>query len=196
LFGLTFGGVWWWTGAGAATATSRPAAGPASAEAVAATVSLGEAAGELRAAVVRTAMGYRGSRCSHNAKARYITAATHYADEVMRAAGCRDYACGAAATHLEPTWRRVRTPEDGAVSEAMRAVNLMGGVAERDFPGDVGRAVRLIAGSDFGRGQSCVATVSRTWSPVVVGAREPDESRRRSPAAERRSSFRFRFRRR
>jgi hypothetical protein len=203
LFGATFGGVWWWTGSGTATATIGSPLSPVTADEPPPPfkVDVKEDA-SLRQAVVDTAMTYRRSQCSDNAKARYIVAATNYADRLMRSAGCRDYTCRGPASRLEQVWRVNRTPEDQAVAEAMGAVNAKGGVLERDFPGHVGRAVRVIAGSDFRQGPSCVASTRRRWAgggftyPSRSGRAEPEETRKDGRADTKRSSFRFRFRRR
>ena len=88
LFGITFGGVSWWIGSGTAIATINPAPSPPTDDEPPPPFKADPAADEaLRQAVVRTAMSYRGSQCSTNAKGRYVVAATNYAERLMRSAG-------------------------------------------------------------------------------------------------------------
>jgi hypothetical protein len=121
----------------------------------------------MRDAVVHAALLYGRSPCRNDVKNLYVGAATAYAEKLMRSAGCSAFpACRVDAARLEQVWRLNRTPSDRAAAEAMAAVNVTGGISERDFQGQVGRAVRVMAGSGFRHGPSC-GTSSRTTTHTV-----------------------------
>jgi hypothetical protein len=117
----------------------------------------------LRRAVILRAKAYQRPVCNQDARTLYIIAATRYAETLMRAAGCGNSPrCAIGEGMLDDVWRLNRSAADLEVAHAMAAVNRAGGLSERSFRGDVGRAVRVMAGADFrpGPGPSCVAATS------------------------------------
>ncbi len=122
----------------------------------------------LRQAVVLRAKAYQRPVCNQDPKTLYIVAATKYAEVLMRSAGCNNFPkCPMGMGALGDVWQLNRSAADKPVAEAMAAVNAAGGLSEKDFRGDVGRAVRVIAGADFYSGPppKCEEASSRsgTW---------------------------------
>ncbi len=124
----------------------------------------------LRQAVILRAKAYQRPVCKQDAKTLYVVAATKYAEVLMRSAGCNNFPkCPMGMGNLNDVWQRNRSAADKPVAEAMAAVNAAGGLSEKDFRGDVGRAVRVIAGADFHAGPPpiCVAANSRAGTSRV-----------------------------
>jgi hypothetical protein len=123
----------------------------------------------LRQAVVLRAKAHQRPTCNADPKTLYIIAATKYAEVLMRSAGCNNFPkCPMGVGTLDDVWRLNRSAADWPVAEAMAAVNAAGGLSEKDFRGDVGRAVRVIAGTDFSSGPApeCESPSARrggTW---------------------------------
>ncbi len=119
----------------------------------------------LRQAVVLRAKAYQNPSCNQDAKTLYVNAASKYAEVLMRSTGCSNYPkCRVSDGMLDDVWRLNRSSLDQPVADAMAAVHAAGGLVEKDFRGDVGRAVRVIAGTDFkgGDGPSCSDGTSRS----------------------------------
>jgi hypothetical protein len=119
----------------------------------------------LRDAVVSWARSYQNPSCNQDVRWGYTKAAGEYAGILLRAAGCNNVTCPMSMGQLERVWHANRSTLDLPVAEAMAAANGAGGLSERDFRGDVGRAVRVIAGRDFASGPApdCSTRSSRTW---------------------------------
>ena len=118
----------------------------------------------LRRSVILRAKAYLKPTCNSDPKRLYVAAATRYAMVLMRAAGCgTSPQCGIGVSLLDDVWRHNRSPQDLQVATAMAAVNAAGGLTDKSFRGNVGRAVRVIAGRGFtaGRGPAC-QTARRT----------------------------------
>lgn len=119
-------------------------------------------------AVIAWSKAYRQPACNQDARWGYVNAATKYAQELMRAAGCPDFQnCPITTAQLGRVWIAKRSPADVRVAEAMAAANGAGGLSSRDFRGDVARVVVLIANRDFERGPApaCSSQSSRnSWS--------------------------------
>jgi hypothetical protein len=123
----------------------------------------------LRRQVILRARAYQEPACNQDAKALYVRAATSYAEVLMRAAGCQAFPkCGLGMHALDRVWQSSRSAADLAVAEAMAAVHKAGGLSERSFRGDVGRAVQVIAAVEFEPGPvpSC-AVASASPRPAV-----------------------------
>lgn len=104
----------------------------------------------LRAAVVAASASYRAAACDRDARARYVDAATKFAEKLMRTAGCHSLPrCPISTAHLARIWAAHRAPADVEIGAAMAAAHGAGGIGPRDFPADVGRAVLVIAEQDF-----------------------------------------------
>lgn len=121
----------------------------------------------VRKAVVLRARAYERPSCNSDPRRLYIIAATNYAEALMRAAGCNNFPkCPLSEGELDRVWRSTRSALDRPVAEAMAAVHAAGGLSERSFRGDVGRAVRVIAGTNFNSGPApeCKNSRSRSWT--------------------------------
>jgi hypothetical protein len=123
----------------------------------------------LRKSVILRAKAYLRPVCNQDSKTLYVSAATRYAETLMRAAGCHNFPkCPMGMGMLGEVWRLNRSPADLAVAEAMAAAHASGGLSDRSFRGDVGRAVRVIAGADFSKAarpdcESSSSSRSRRW---------------------------------
>jgi hypothetical protein len=122
----------------------------------------------LRRAVILRAKAYRRPVCNQDSKSLYISAATRYAETLMRAAGCNNFPkCPMGTGMLDDVWRLNRSAADLPVAEAMAAAHASGGLSEKSFRADVGRAVRVIAGADFNSGPrpqcESSSSSSRRW---------------------------------
>ena len=116
----------------------------------------------LRQAVILRAKAYLKPACNADSKTLYVAAATKYAEVLMRAAGCSQFPkCPMSASLLDDVWQRNRSPLDRPVADAMAAVHAAGGLTEKRFRGDVGRAVRVIAGRDFAAGPAPTCQASQ-----------------------------------
>jgi hypothetical protein len=191
-FSATFA-VGWWLGIGkgmslpaavasalpggaatsSAPATPPPAVRPAGSQVAARPVEPAQGTGltdndGLRRAVIWRAEAYQRPDCRSNAKKLYVIDATKYAEALMRAAGCSRFPkCAMGTEALDRVWRLNRSAADLKVAAAMASVHAAGGLSDADFRGDVGRAVRVIAGAGFASGPppECRSVSSRrgTW---------------------------------
>jgi hypothetical protein len=120
-----------------------------------------------RDVVVSWSQSYQRPACNQDVRWGYVNAATKYAEALMRAAGCHNFPrCPMSMGQLERVWEANRSALDLPVAQAMAAAHAAGGLTERSFRGDVGRAVRVIAGRDFdpGPAPTCSTRNKRTWS--------------------------------
>jgi hypothetical protein len=120
-----------------------------------------------RDAVIAWAKSYQYPACNQDVRWGYTNAATKYAEALMRSAGCNNFPrCPMSMGQLERVWVENRSAPDVPVAEAMAAAHGAGGLNEKSFRGDVGRAVRVIAGRDFDPGPApeCSTSANRTWS--------------------------------
>jgi len=109
----------------------------------------------LRKPVLILAKAYHKPTCGQDIKFLYVRAATAYAEVLMRSAGCSKFPkCAIGASQLERVWQANRGPLDQPVAEAMASVHAAGGLSDKSFQGDVGRAVRVIAAADFNPGSA------------------------------------------
>ena len=100
-----------------------------------------------------TGCGNQRPACNADAKTLYVVAATKYAEVLMRSAGCNNFPrCPMGMGTLDDVWRVNRSAADKPVAEAMAAVHTAGGLSEKDFRGDGGRAARVIAASTSPQG--------------------------------------------
>lgn len=128
----------------------------------------------LRDALVSWAEKYEHPPCNQDVRWGYTKTATEYAEALMRAAGCNNFPhCPMSVGQLARVWEASRSAFDRPVAEAMAAAHAAGGLSERNFRGDVGRAVQVIAGRDFDPGPApqCSTRSNRTWSVRVRGRR-------------------------
>ncbi len=128
----------------------------------------------LREIVIRRANAYLRPVCYDNARALYVRAASEFASELMRTAGCnRAPSCRIGERALDEVWRRNRSARDADVGTAMAMAHRAGGLSDRDFRGGVGLAVRVIAGTDFSPGPApaCSARRSRSWGRWLASLR-------------------------
>jgi hypothetical protein len=117
----------------------------------------------LRQVVIWRAQAYQRPVCNEDSKTLYINAATKYAELLMRAAGCHNFPrCPMGVGNLTDVWQLNRSADDLPVAAAMAAAHATGGLSEKDFRADVGRAVRVIAGAEFNSGPrpSCESRTS------------------------------------
>lgn len=120
---------------------------------------------ELRAAILDLAKVYHRPTCGQNVRARYVEAASEYAEALMLAAGCHNFPeCRVGTDGLERVWRANRSRLDQQVADAMAVVHRAGGLSVKSFPGDVGRALRVIAETEFSSEPAPVCTASRSTS--------------------------------
>jgi hypothetical protein len=123
----------------------------------------------LRQAVILRAKAYLRPICNQDSRTLYVNAATKYAEVLMRAAGCSNFPkCPIGEGNIGNVWRLNRSAADEAVATAMAAVHAAGGLSDKQFRGDVGRAVRVIAGGNFHSGpapacESAQARSSGNW---------------------------------
>jgi hypothetical protein len=122
----------------------------------------------VRQDVILRANAYQRPTCNQDPKSLYVTAATRYAEALMRSAGCHGFPkCRVGWGQLNDVWLLNRSAPDLRVAEAMAAAHAAGGLSEKDFRGDVGVAVRVIAGGGFSSGPApeCQSsgTRGRTW---------------------------------
>ena len=126
----------------------------------------------LRQSVIGRAQAYQRPRCNEDSKTFYISAATRYAEALMRSAGCNNFPkCPMGEGNLTDVWQSNRSAADLPVAQAMAAAHASGGLSEKDFRADVGRAVRVIAGAEFDSGPrpACASPGSRNaTTPVRV----------------------------
>jgi hypothetical protein len=107
----------------------------------------------LRRQVILWAKAYERPACNQDARSGYVIAASKYAEVLMRSAGCNNFPkCPMGEGMLGDVWRLNRNAADVSVGEAMAKVHGLGGLVDKNFRGDVGRAVRVIAGRDFSTG--------------------------------------------
>jgi hypothetical protein len=121
----------------------------------------------LRKVVVLAAKSYMKPSCEGDARAVYVRAATDYAEALMRSAGCNNFPkCPMGYGQLDRVWQATRNALDQPVAEAMAMANKAGGLTDRSFRGDVGRAVRVIAGVDFADkpGPGCTSSRNRGYN--------------------------------
>jgi hypothetical protein len=121
----------------------------------------------MRDALISWAENYQRPRCNQDVRWGYTQAATRYAEALMRAAGCNNFPrCPMSMSQLERVWEANRSALDRPVALAMADAHAAGGLSEKSFRGDVGRAVRVIAARDFATGPApeCSNRSSRTWS--------------------------------
>ena len=151
VFGATFAGSWWWMNAGKPTfGIGLPAAQAAVPLAWSGPGIHDETA---RKVLVLRAKAYLQPTCNSDPKTLYVKAVSKYAEQLMGSAGCNNYPkCPMGEGQLNQVWRLNRSALDQPVALAMAEVMAAGGLTERDFRGDVGRAVRVIAGADFASG--------------------------------------------
>ena len=119
-----------------------------------------------RDAVIAWSKSYRNPRCNQDVRWGYTRAATRYAEALMRTAGCNNFPrCPMGLSQLERVWEANRSALDRPVALAIAEANAAGGLSDAAFRGDVGRAVRVIAGRDFHAGPAphCTASRTRTW---------------------------------
>lgn len=119
-----------------------------------------------RDAVISWSRSYQRPACNQDVRWGYTTAAAKYAEALMRSAGCNNFPrCPMSMAQLERVWEANRSALDRPVAEAIAAAHAAGGLSERSFRGDVGRAVRVIAGRDFDPGPApeCFTRSRRTW---------------------------------
>jgi hypothetical protein len=121
----------------------------------------------LRDAVVAWSNAYQRPACDQDVRWGYVSAASRYAEVLMRAAGCNPRSCELSTVQLERAWLANRSTLDLPVANAMAAAHAAGGLGERAFRGDLARAVRVIAGRDFDPGPApdCSTRSGRNWSP-------------------------------
>jgi hypothetical protein len=181
-FCATFLVGWWFNIGGLAAGFAKP--GPASAAS--------DTAGRLAAAqpkpqgkglvndkptrdaVIAWARRYQNPSCNQDARWGYVRAATKYAEALMRSAGCHNFPrCPMSMGQLDRVWQANRSPLDTPVAEAMAEAAGAGGLNEKSFRGDVGRAVRVIAGRGFDPGPppDCSTRRNRSWSFRIRGRR-------------------------
>jgi hypothetical protein len=104
----------------------------------------------LRREVILRAKAYLKPSCNSDPVALYVAAASKYAEVLMRSAGCSQFPrCRISEGFLNEAWRANRSTLDQPVADAMAEVHSAGGLSEKSFRGDVGRAVRVIAARDF-----------------------------------------------
>jgi hypothetical protein len=117
----------------------------------------------LRDVVVSWAEKYPEPPCNQDVRWGYIDTATKYAGALLRAAGCTGATCRMSNGQLQRVWEESRSALDRPVAEAMAAAHAAGGLSERSFRGDAGRAVQVIAGRDFDPGPApqCTNRTSR-----------------------------------
>jgi len=109
--------------------------------------------GGIRQAVIWRSKAYQRPTCNADSKTLYVNAATKYAEALMRAAGCHNFPkCPMGVGNLTDVWQLNRSAADIPVAEAMAAAHAAGGLSEKSFRSDVGRAARVIAGVDFNSG--------------------------------------------
>ena len=121
----------------------------------------------LRNAVVAWSKSYQRPACNQDTNWGYVSAATKYAEVLMRSAGCNNFPrCPMSMGQLERVWLANRSALDLPVAEAMAAAHAAGGLSEKSFRGDVGRAVRVISGRDFepGPAPTCSTSRNQSWS--------------------------------
>jgi hypothetical protein len=119
----------------------------------------------IRRPVIILAKAYHKPTCGADVRALYIRAATSYAEVLMRAAGCHAFPkCGLSMAGLDQVWQGARSALDREVADAMASVHRAGGLSDKSFRGDVGRAVRVIAAADFHSGPApdCVESSGRS----------------------------------
>jgi hypothetical protein len=121
----------------------------------------------MRRAVISWSKSYQRPACNQDTNWGYVGAATKYAEVLMRSAGCNNFPrCPMSMGQLERVWQANRSALDLPVAEAMAAAHAAGGLSEKSFRGDVGRAVRVISGRDFEPGPAprCSTNSNRSWS--------------------------------
>jgi len=120
---------------------------------------------ELRDAILDLAKAYRRPTCGQNVRARYVEVASEYAEALMLAAGCPNFPqCRVGTDGLERVWRANHSRLDQQVAEAMASVHRAGGLSVKSFPGDVGRVVQVIAGTEFSSEPAPVCSASSATS--------------------------------
>jgi hypothetical protein len=127
----------------------------------------------LRDVVVSWAEKYPKPPCNQDVRWGYIDTASRYGNALLRAAGCTGSTCRLSNGQLQRVWEENRSALDRPVAEAMAFANAAGGLSERAFRGDAGRAVQVIAGRDFDPGPApvCSNRNNRTWGFRVRGRR-------------------------
>jgi hypothetical protein len=176
VFGATFAGGWWfglgktkWSFALPGAKASAPPPGADWREGTGLTQNE-----LLRRSVVLRGKAYLRPYCYSDARTLYIVAATNYAEVLMRTAGCDSLLkCAMGESQLDRVWRANRSVLDRPVAQIMTEVHAAGGLTDRDFRGDVARAVRVIAGTDLrgGAGPQCVESRGRPSSAWRVRIR-------------------------
>jgi hypothetical protein len=114
----------------------------------------------LREAVIAAATAFTGSPCNAEFKQQYFDAAAAYARAFMTLRGCPKYpsSCNGTDAQLEIANTAFRTPADGRVKEAVRAVHAMG-IGGKDYPDRLGLVLVHLSDSNGGMGGefSCTA---------------------------------------
>jgi hypothetical protein len=109
----------------------------------------------IRDAVITWSQNYQRPACDQDVRWGYTMAATRYAEALMRDAGCNNFPrCPISNGQLARVWEANRSMLDMPVAQAMAEAHAAGGLSARDFRGDVGRAVQVIAGRDFASGSA------------------------------------------
>jgi hypothetical protein len=124
---------------------------------------------KLRAAVVAAATAFTLSPCNSALKQQYLEAAAAYARAFVTLGGCPDYpACTPNDALMERANQVFKSPADGRVKQAIRAVHDMG-ITVKDYPGKFGQPVAHLSGSGvpFGEeGFSCTSPRARAAKPI------------------------------
>jgi hypothetical protein len=127
---------------------------------------------KLREALIVAATAFTGSPCNAEFHKQYLAAATAYARAFMTLRGCPKYpsSCPGSDAELELANRTFRTPADGRVKEAIRAVHEMG-IGAKDYPDRLGMVLTHLSDSGGGMGGefSCAAV------HVAAGPKPSDE---------------------
>jgi hypothetical protein len=120
----------------------------------------------LRDVVTSSAEKYQDPPCNQDVRWLYTKHATEYGEALLRAAGCSSQRCPFSTARLQRVWEENRSALDRPVALAMAGAHAAGGLSERNFPGDTGRAVQVIAGRYFEPGPppACSNRTTRGWS--------------------------------
>jgi hypothetical protein len=115
---------------------------------------------KLRESVIAAATAFTGSPCNAEFKRQYFDAAAAYGRAFMTLRGCPKYpsSCNGSDAQLELANATFRTPADGRVKEAIRAVHAMG-IGAKDYPDRLGLPIAHLSDSGGGSGGefSCAA---------------------------------------
>jgi hypothetical protein len=124
---------------------------------------------KLRAAVIAAATAFTLSPCNSALKQQYLDAAAAYARAFVTLGGCPDYpACDPNDALMERANQVFKSPADGRVKQAIRAVHRMG-ITVKDYPGKIGYALAHLTGSGIPFGEeefSCTSPQARAAKPI------------------------------